>query len=83
MVGAFNAIKSRDESDRLRRDGGALPQLRSARRRPRPRWFAVLQVVLTCGIPTQLIAAIVLAVAAHVPLEGNGRYFVGIFASSA
>src|SRR5262245_37863028 len=33
-----------------------------------PRWFALFQVVLVCGIPTQIIAALVLALVAHVPL---------------
>jgi len=38
-----------------------------------PRWFALLQVLLVCGIPTQLVAAVWLAMAAHVPLfEGDG-----------
>lgn len=33
-----------------------------------PRWFAALQVVLVCGIPTQLVAAAFLALGAHIPL---------------
>jgi membrane protease YdiL (CAAX protease family) len=41
-----------------------------------PRWAAIAQVLLVCGIPTQLIAGVVLALGAHVPLlDGNGISF--------
>jgi len=33
-----------------------------------PRWFALTQVILVCGIPTQILAAVALAFGAGIPL---------------
>jgi membrane protease YdiL (CAAX protease family) len=41
-----------------------------------PRWFAAMQVFLVCGIPTQLVAAAVLALGLRMPLlDANGISF--------
>jgi uncharacterized protein len=37
---------------------------------PLPRWLAALQVALVCGVPTQVLAAAVLVLVAHMPLMG-------------
>jgi len=43
---------------------------------PLPRWLAALQVALVCGIPTQVLAAAVLVLVAHMPLmTANGISF--------
>jgi membrane protease YdiL (CAAX protease family) len=41
-------------------------------RLPQPRWLAVLQVVLTCGIPSQLLASAILIVVMRVDLTPTG-----------
>lgn len=41
-----------------------------------PTWAAALQVLLVCGIPTQVVAAVVLALGARIPLaDANGISF--------
>ena len=41
-----------------------------------PRWFAILQVILVCGIPTQILAGATLALVAGVPVfDGRGVSF--------
>src|SRR5262245_36521768 len=37
-----------------------------------PRWFAVLQVILVCGIPTQLVAGALLVLVAGMPFMNAG-----------
>ena len=45
-------------------------------RPPLPTWLAALQVVLICGIPTQIVAGVALALGAGIPLfDGNGVSF--------
>lgn len=43
---------------------------------PLPTWFAALQVLLVCGIPTQILAGAALAFGARIPLvDNNGISF--------
>jgi membrane protease YdiL (CAAX protease family) len=47
----------------------ALPPLPSPRRPPLPRWLALLQTLLVCGIPTQVLVAVLLAVVFGMPFD--------------
>jgi membrane protease YdiL (CAAX protease family) len=57
----------------------ALPASETAARPPQPRWLALFEAVLVCGIPTQaFIAAALLLVARMSPRDGDGlslRFF--------
>jgi membrane protease YdiL (CAAX protease family) len=45
-----------------------------------PRWAALLEVVLVCGIPTQLVIGVVLALGLGIPLLDNGDISLEFFA---
>lgn len=57
--------------------GAGLPSLVATATPATPeRWFAILQVILVCGIPTQILAGVTLALAAGVPVfDGRGVSF--------
>lgn len=46
-----------------------LPSLSPSPSRPLPRWLALLQTLLVCGIPTQVLVAVMLAMVFRMPFD--------------